>query len=411
MGTKVIKYWYKSIPQELQEVLGNSKFKVSLGKLEKKEFRDADRILTLAAKEIFSEVHLFDRQKAKEFLKLNLINILLKNKGIKKINLADFKSQKEIEEKKIQEEKESITFEKIFENAIKTAYFEYNNKLKMQEKKGVDISQKPFKDSTIRQYEATLKHLKKFFGDNKNIREISKQDARDFQKYLFEKRLDPVSINKYISQVQKLFSILVEDRILQFNDFNIKNLEEDNDKKDMFSNEDIQLILSKLTGDYKTLFQIGIYTGMRITEILDIKIKHIDEDILFIPWSKSGKKRDTVFHENINLNYGLITELKINGDGYENNYLLFSDIVENRAKLAVEINDKIKEILPENNGRKTFHSTRSSFRTFLENTDYKESFINDLMGHAQKGMGNIKYVKNRDIDIKRNIINSIDYTV
>lgn len=123
------------------------------------------------------------------------------------------------------------------------------------------------------------------------------------------------------------------------------------------------------------------------------------------------KKRDTVFHKNINLNYGLITELKINRGEYENQYLLFSDTIENRTKFANEVNDKIKEILPESNGRKTFHSTRSSFRTYLENTDFKESFINDLMGHSQKGMGNVKYVKNRDINIKREIINSIDYSV
>ena len=70
MGQKKIKYWYKEIPQELKSVLGSSKFKISLSKLEKKEHRDADRILTLAAKEIFVNINLFDRQKAKEFLKV-----------------------------------------------------------------------------------------------------------------------------------------------------------------------------------------------------------------------------------------------------------------------------------------------------------------------------------------------------
>lgn len=428
MGQKKIKYWYKEIPQELKSVLGSSKFKISLSKLEKKEHRDADRILTLAAKEIFVNINLFDRQKAKEFLKVNLFNTLLKNKGINKMNLEDFKSKKETQQEQEIQEKDIITLEKVFEKGIKNANFKSSNKLQMLEKKGIDISQKPKKDSTVRQYEATLNHLKKFFGENKNIKEISREDARDFQIYLFEKGLDPVGINKYINQIKKFFTILVKDRILQFNDFDIEKLEEDNDKKDMFTNEDIKLILSKLDGEFKTIFEFGIYTGMRISEILDIKIKHIEEDILLIPWSKTGKKRETVIHKNINLDYGKITELKINGGEYLNQYLFFYDTLKNRVDIAEEINDVIKEILKGKINfeekdeeeikeelrqikRKSFHSTRSSFRTFLENTETKDSFINDLMGHSQRGMGNIKYVKNRDINIKREIINSVHYSI
>ena len=60
MGQKKIKYWYKEIPQELKSLLGSSKFKISLSKLEKKEHRYADRILTLAAKEIFVNINLFE---------------------------------------------------------------------------------------------------------------------------------------------------------------------------------------------------------------------------------------------------------------------------------------------------------------------------------------------------------------
>ena len=71
-----------------------------------------------------------------------------------------------------------------------------------------------------------------------------------------------------------------------------------------------------------------------------------------------------------------------------------------------EIKEELRQIK-----RKSCHSTRSSFRTFLENTETKDSFINDLMGHSQRGMGNIKYVKNRDINIKREIINSVHYSI
>lgn len=406
MGTKVIKYWYKSIPQEYKEVLGSSKFKISLSKIEKKELKDAIRILEVSVKEIFLNVNSFNRESAKEFLKLNLFSTLLKYKGINKISLSDFKSKKEV-----------ITFEKIFNEVIENSKIEYDKKLQEDKKNGRDISQKAKSSSTIGHQLSSFKYLKMYFGENKNIANITRQDAKRFQKFLTEKGLTNKTNNIYFLQINSVLNELVKDKIIASNEFNIKRLIQNDNTKDMFSNEDIKLILENLTGDYKTLFEFGIYTGMRISEILDIKIKNIEEDILFIPFSKNGSGRETIIHKNIKLNYGIITELKINDGEYINEYLLFKNNLKNRKYIQSKINEQIKKILLENNTineknkKKTFHSSRSSFRTFLENTTHKESFINDLMGHIQKGIGNKTYVKNRDINIKREIINSIDYSV
>jgi len=99
--------------------------------------------------------------------------------------------------------------------------------------------------------------------------------------------------NNYLSQLQSSMKRSVKKwEILRQNplkDVDFETVKRFN--KRAFTTQEITLILSKLTGHYKVLFQIALYTAMRLGEICKLCWEHINWDLnqIYIPPTKNDE--------------------------------------------------------------------------------------------------------------------------
>ena len=393
--SKKIVYWYKRVPVHLEEHFNDHKrFKISLSKLKKKrDQQKAKWLLNVLVEDIFLNYKKYDVELVKKHLKIGFKRILLQLNGLDEIKLSE-----------IEEEDNKITLTQALSETLKQKEEYHKQKLINLERDGIDITNKKKVSSTVRQYLAIEKMLLKHFTDKVCIEDIDYKQAQEFRTFLIDQDLSNKTINLYMRQIKSIFSEYEKLNIIIKNPFIVKPLPESKTTK-IFTNETIQEIISNkefTTEDLLTL-KIALYSGMRLEEIGTLRLDNIKDHCFISIDAKSNKEKIIPIHKSIIDEIILRTKSKNKLD-----YLIFKN---SKSQSRVEVirtklNRKLKSMYD-----LTVHKTRATFRTYLENTTAKESFINELMGHSQSGTGNKVYVKNRSVDIKREIINSIDYKI
>jgi integrase len=153
--------------------------------------------------------------------------------------------------------------------------------------------------------------------------------------------------------------------------------------------------------DVKNVIRFGLYAGMRIDSILNLKIENVKEGLINILQDKTtnGTRFIPVHQQLKNVIDNKITEKR------DNEYLFFG---KRRSKISDFINKYMQHTLQDK--MKRHRSLRKNFITaldnnFPENVNYRRW----LSGHSLAGVDNKNYIKNRDIDTLTKMINSISY--
>jgi site-specific recombinase XerD len=148
----------------------------------------------------------------------------------------------------------------------------------------------------------------------------------------------------------------------------------------VLSKKEIENIISQISNKkHRILISLGYAAGLRVSEVVNLKVKDIDltELIIHIKNTKSKKDRFTIFPEKLKKDIQNLTV------GKDKNEFVFES---NRGgKLTTTSLQKIfRQALKKSRIKKdaTFHSLRHSFATHLLENGTDVRYVQELLGHA-----------------------------
>ncbi len=162
--------------------------------------------------------------------------------------------------------------------------------------------------------------------------------------------------------------------------------------KQPFTDNEIKLLWQNVSIPYMDSILILIYSGFRISELLELKIENID---LKIGTLKGGLKTEAGKNRIIPIHSKIITLIENRYD--ENNEFLFEDMnYQKYHKIWVEIMDLL-------NMNHTPHECRHTFRSKLDSAGANKTAIDLMLGHKSKDIGERVYTHKTIKELKQNI--------
>jgi site-specific recombinase XerD len=147
----------------------------------------------------------------------------------------------------------------------------------------------------------------------------------------------------------------------------------------VLSRSEIREIIDSISNlKHKILISLSYGAGLRVSEVINLKIKDIDigELTIHIKGAKGNKDRITIFPEKIKNDI-----INLIADRDKNDYLFAS---ERGGKLTERTAQKVFENALKKSGIKkdaTFHSLRHSFATHLLENGVDVRYVQELLGH------------------------------
>ncbi|WP_323591050.1 tyrosine-type recombinase/integrase [Aliarcobacter butzleri] len=392
----------KRIPESLQTQLGLQRFKISLNKcLNKTQVKKAKIFLEMKVMEIFKEPFNFNKEKAKEYLKISLNIFILENANNVNISKVNENISKKINK---------VTLVEIINKAIDKKNIEHIVKMKQLEKDGVDTKVKQ-ENASVKQYKSILKYIKEFFTDDFDFLDLTHKKAEEFRNFLITyekemkndevKNIDNNTINIYFRQLKTISKNYIVDNDLNINNpfNNFKPLPISENKK-IFKYDEIKQLENLLTNEEYLFFKFLTLSGLRFEEMIAIKKSNIIDNCLVFLDAKKQFKKVVPIHNDI------LEQINKEIENLSDKQYLFFTFEENDSRLYKR--SKINYILKENFD-KTLHKTRATFITYLNyyNTNFSDNDIRSLT-HKVDGVDNKNYVLTRNVDNLRNIVYSIN---
>lgn len=231
-----------------------------------------------------------------------------------------------------------------------------------------------YSDKTIKAY---LYYIKEYleFASQKNI----KQKNSAVESYLLEKQergKSPQTINLALNSIKFLYNEVLglKEKI------NFKCLKRNNKLPIVLSRKEIDCLIKEIKNTkHRLMISLGYAAGLRVSEIINLRVKDIDLDELFIHIKNAKGKKDriTVFPEKLKKDMNKFISLKnINDIIFESSRggKLTTNSVQKVFKNALKKSGIKKEA--------TFHSLRHSFATHLLENGTDVRYVQELLGHA-----------------------------
>ena len=171
-----------------------------------------------------------------------------------------------------------------------------------------------------------------------------------------------------------------------------------------YSDEDLQKLFSIKDETIKNFFKIALYSGLRLSAIINIKKEDIDleNNKLIVPKDKTTNGRRTIIiHKYIkNILSQYVEE--------EREYLFFN--TNSKDKVQKMINPLICDVL---GVKKTIHGFRKNFTIELYKHTSDNNFRKYIVGHSQKSdiTFTVYNLENIDFTKMAEIINKIEYNI
>ena len=229
--------------------------------------------------------------------------------------------------------------------------------------------------------------------------EIKKVDINFYIKFLKEKKLNSSSINRKISVIKSFYDYLNQIGLINLNE--LKTIETQKLEKNLpklLSEKEILYLIEKSKEFYfknpvknisylkiQVILEILYSTGLRISELLNIKINQVAniKDKLYIN-GKGNKQRLVIFNKNaLDLLKNWIS-IMIKNNKNKNSYLFENihnikvisrqQIYKDLKKLALKTNTDVEKLSP--------HSIRHSFASHMLNRGADLRSIQKLLGHS-----------------------------
>ncbi len=165
---------------------------------------------------------------------------------------------------------------------------------------------KKYSDNTINSYKIDIYELVDFCEENKvDFRKISKQEVNKYLEYLYNRKLDKNTISRKLSSLRTFYNYLLDNNHINYNYFNLIHNPKHNTKlpnylkadelDKMFSIPDIE---SSLGIRNRLILEILYATGVRVSELVNIRISDINFDNRTIKILGKGNKERIVVYGN-----------------------------------------------------------------------------------------------------------------
>jgi len=230
-----------------------------------------------------------------------------------------------------------------------------------------------YSPKTIKSYLYGLRAYFSFKGNNYS--KLDKENIRDFLLHCEQNKISPQSRNLFLNSI-KFYYRNVE---RNFQEIDIQSAKKPKSLPVVLSRVEIKKIIESLKNPkHKLLLALAYGAGLRVSEVISLKIQDLDIDglVIHIKQAKGQKDRISVMPESIT------DELKNLIAGKTNNDFIFAS--ERGGKLTTRTAQKIFENALQVSGIKkdaTFHSLRHSFATHLLENGTDVRYVQELLGH------------------------------
>ncbi len=253
-----------------------------------------------------------------------------------------------------------------------------------------------YSENTIKSYEIELYKYKIYLEEN-NIKyiNITKDEIRNYLKYLDKSQYKNRSISKNISSIRSFYRYLVSKDKISKNIFaSIRNPKLERKLPNYITEIDMERILNfpNIKEYRKTIYTIRdlliielLYdTGCRVDELVNIKLKNIDKSKNQIKVLGKGSKERIVFYgeytSDILNNY--LKERDIILKDKISDYLLVSkESGKLTPRRVAQIIDEIMKLVAIKNNVSP-HTLRHTFATHLLNNGADLRSVQELLGHS-----------------------------
>ncbi len=262
------------------------------------------------------------------------------------------------------------------------------------------VLDKGITSNTITAYKKDLNLFTNWCLNNQiSLIEVQKKDINLYIRFLKEQNLNSSSINRKLSVIKSFYDYLYQINLINFNELKTivtQKLEKNLPK--LLSEKEILHLIDKSQQIYfenptknisylrtQVILEILYSTGLRISELLNIKINQVAniKDKLYIN-GKGDKQRLVIFNKNaLDLLKNWIS-IMIKNNKNKNSYLFENihnikvisrqQIYKDLKKLALKTNTDVEKLSP--------HSIRHSFASHMLNRGADLRSIQKLLGHS-----------------------------
>lgn len=256
------------------------------------------------------------------------------------------------------------------------------------------------RQGTLKFYIEALKHPINFF-QSIGIETFNDIDNKAIEKYIaFESTNKTNTINKRITAIKTLINYLIKRGLMDKMNFTFDKLKESKPKIEIIDNDIIKEVLNYLknkSDETRVIILLSMQTGIRRTELAEIKVKNIDfkNKSIFLEHTKTNNPRYIYFDENIEVNLKNLVSKK-------SNYIFESKLfktVEQRATHISNIFKQIKDKLDLN--KFSSHTLRHTYATYLLKNGVDIHTVSKLLGHSNLQMTQ-RYLHINNIELSKN---------
>lgn len=249
---------------------------------------------------------------------------------------------------------------------------------------------KKYSNNTISSYEKDINKFFVFLKDKK-LNEINYNDVNNYLKYLYKEKINDRSIAHNISSLRSFYKYLLIEKIVKESPLELVELPKLSKKlPKVLNEEDITKILNLRLHDHysyrnKAIIEIMYATGLRVSEVINIKMSDLDINNAIVRTIGKGSKERI-----IPLGDYALEAIKMYINEYRSKFIKksYSEYLflnSRGSKLTRQALFKIlKKIAKETNVNKDFspHTLRHSFASHLLSYGADLRSIQELLGHS-----------------------------
>ncbi len=248
---------------------------------------------------------------------------------------------------------------------------------------------KKYSKNTIESYKRDLTQFNNFI--DKKVTDIEDLDIKQYLKELNILKESNKTVARFISSLRTFYKFLIIEKIVTKNP--LENIELPKLNKSLpktLDEEDIDKLLNiKLTDNYsfrnKAMIELMYATGLRVTELINLKIQDIDINMALLRTMGKGSKERIIPIGDYALHYLELYILNYRDSMLKKEYNDYLFLNNHGKQMTRQGFFKIlKKIAVENEMEKDFspHTLRHSFATHLLNHGADLRSIQELLGHS-----------------------------